>query len=188
MNITSPLPATQFQLSVDTPSLIQEVANEQPNWIHRLILKTIETNLVPLSNHQVRELIVFLCPSEPPVQTPEVEWASHKIMQERLRTYTTSQASHRNTHRQDAQTLRALGLTSRSARRHSSRRNNRWIQTVTQRLSELLTKETWLTLQWNYINKDWSWSARRNAVGSNLSIRCWGYDRQIADKKRPEAN
>jgi len=87
MNITSPLPARQLDLSIDTESMVIEIADGQPHWIHTLIIETLGSNIVPLSNRSLRDLIKFLCPAEIPDHTKEVEWASRKIMQERLQVY-----------------------------------------------------------------------------------------------------
>lgn len=122
MNITTPLPAAQFELSIDLPSLVEEIAHDQPQWIRALILQTLESNLVPLTHRQVRELIVYLCPGQTPAQTHEVRWASWRIMQERLMLFTAREAKTPPSNQQNVKALTALGLTKRSAIKRRVRR------------------------------------------------------------------
>ncbi len=139
MNITRPLPPTQFELKVDTPSLVREVASNQPRWIHDLIVQTLSTNLVPLTYRQLREVIVLLCPADVPEHTPEVEWASRKIMQERLGAFTRDPKLFTKTRQRDTRTLRALGFTSQSAIKRSGRLRQRKLRGLIKRARDLLS-------------------------------------------------
>jgi len=142
VNITTPLPPTQFELSIDTESVVREVAADQPIWIRALILQTLASNIFPLSDRQLRELIEFLCPADLPAPSPQVQWASRKIMQERLRIFTNGQRRSRQSRRLDSGTLRALGFKRGRMTEQSNVRSQREVKTMSERLRRCLLRST----------------------------------------------